>query len=380
MQAKYGEDFYEGMVDANLKSARTVVPLVLKCIQPKSAVDIGCGEGLWLKAFMEAGVTDIDGFDGDYVVRNNLKIPQERFHPANLEEKIPLTRTYDMAVCLEVAEHVSDARSRLLVESLTSAAPFILFSAAIPFQGGVHHVNEQWPEYWQERFKEKGFVPVDCIRRHVWNNKDVAFFYAQNIVVYVKESELASYPKLVEEIAMGNGQVPALVHPFLYTNYAERWSLIVPFLSMFPPKLLHLGKSVAKKLAHVPIGQLVRYLFSGGIAATTYLVLLFVLVEFFGAHYLPASTGALAVAIVISFSLHKFFTFRERSLSRTPLQIALYLCVVGMDFAINLSVLWLLVEMAHTPYLVGAFIATLVVAVVNFIAYRLVVFRRFVGA
>lgn len=380
MQATYGEDFYEGMVDANLESARAVVPLVFTFVQPKSVVDIGCGEGLWLKACMEKGVADIDGFDGDYVVRNNLKIPQERFHPANLEEKIPLTRTYDMAVCLEVAEHVSDKNSRLLVESLTSAAPIVLFSAAIPWQGGVHHVNEQWPQYWQERFKEKGYVPVDCLRRRLWNDSRVAFFYAQNILIYVKESELSLYPKLVEEIARGNGQIPALVHPKLYTNYAERWSLIVPLLSMFPPQLLHLGKSVAKKLIRMPLAQLFRYLVSGGIAATVYFVIIFALVEFANVHYLVASSVALAVAIGISFSLHKFFTFRERTLSRTPMQFVLYLTVVGMDFLINLSVLWLLVEKVGMPYLLGAFIATAMVAIVNFIAYRLVVFRRFSGA
>ncbi|MCT7423352.1 hypothetical protein N4A85_24765, partial [Escherichia coli] len=87
-----------------------------------------------------------------------------------------------LAVCLEVAEHVSDKNSRQLVESLTNAAPVILFSAAIPLQGGVHHINEQWPAYWQERFKERGYVPVDCLRRRLLGNPQIAFFYAQNIL------------------------------------------------------------------------------------------------------------------------------------------------------------------------------------------------------
>ena len=240
----YSEDFYEGMEDANLASARAVVPLVLTYIPVTSVVDIGCGEGLWLKAFSEAGVIDIEGYDGEYVVRENLKIPQERFHSANLEHIIPLTRTFDLAVCLEVAEHVSHLQSRTLIESLTKAAPVILFSAAIPGQGGVRHINEQWPDYWEERFKEKGYVPVDCIRRHVWNDARVAFFYAQNILVYVKEDMLPKYPKLEEERSMGHGSAPPLVHPQLYTYYESRWNKIAPLIWKIPLPLIKFGKRI----------------------------------------------------------------------------------------------------------------------------------------
>lgn len=246
MQESYGEDFYGGMADANLASARAVVPEVLSFIQPKSVVDIGCGEGLWLKAFSEAGVSTIDGYDGDYVVRQNLKIPSEHFHAVNLEERIPLARTYDLAVCLEVAEHVSDANSRQLVESLTSAAPVILFSAAIPGQGGVHHINEQWPAYWQERFLERGYVPVDCLRMKLWNNPRVMFFYAQNIMFYVRKEALDNYPKLKEETARGAQQATALVHPKLYTHYEEKWNKVAPLIWKIPLPLIKLGKRFLK--------------------------------------------------------------------------------------------------------------------------------------
>jgi hypothetical protein len=247
MQSFYGEDFYGGMEDANLTSARAVVPHVLRFVSPKSVVDIGCGEGLWLKAFNEAGIADIDGFDGNYVVRENLKIPRERFHAANLEEKISLTREYDLAVCLEVAEHVSDKNSRQLVESLTSAAPVILFSAAIPGQGGVHHINEQWPEYWRVRFEERGYVPVDCLRMKLWNDPQVMFFYSQNIMFYVQKEKLGEYPKLAEEAAEGAMQAPALVHPSLYTHYEERWSKIAPLIWKVPLPLIKLGKRLLKR-------------------------------------------------------------------------------------------------------------------------------------
>ena len=247
MSAPYSTSFYDEMEDSNLASARAVVPLVLSLVPARSVVDIGCGEGLWLKAFSEAGVSDIEGYDGAYVVRENLKIPQEKFNAANLEEPITLSRIFDLAVCLEVAEHVSDEHSRQLIESLTNAAPVILFSAAIPGQGGVNHVNEQWPKYWQERFKEEGYVPVDCIRHQILDKNEVAFYYAQNILVYVKEELLARYPRLQEEIESGHGGAPAFVHPQLYTYYESRWNKIAPLLWKVPQPLIKLGNKLLKR-------------------------------------------------------------------------------------------------------------------------------------
>lgn len=243
-QATYTTSFYGEMQDSNLASARVVVPLVLSLVPAQAVVDIGCGEGLWLKAFSEAGVSEVAGYDGDYVVREHLQIPSSAFHPTNLEEKIQFERTYDLAVCLEVAEHISHDKSKQLIESLVSAAPVILFSAAIPGQGGVNHINEQWPDYWEVRFKERGYAPVDGIRRHILSDKRVSFFYSQNIVMYVKETALADYPRLQQEIMTGHGYAHALVHPQLYTYYESRWTKIAPLLWKIPAPIVQLGKKL----------------------------------------------------------------------------------------------------------------------------------------
>jgi SAM-dependent methyltransferase len=246
-EAHYGGDFYKTMEDTNLSSARVVVPLVLKYLQPKSVLDVGCGQGLWLKAFMETGISDVVGYDGDYVERDALQIPKEKFVAANLEQPLALGRTFDLAMSLEVGEHLSDAASRAFVKSLTSAAPVVLFSAAIPGQGGVHHINEQWPAYWQERFAEQGYVPVDCLRWHLWNDARVSFFYAQNIMFYVRKDTLEIYPKLKEEHDRGHDTALALVHPQIYTYYESRWNKIVPLIWKIPLPLIKLGKKVLGK-------------------------------------------------------------------------------------------------------------------------------------
>jgi len=243
-EAVYKDDFFAGMEDANLSSARVVIPLALQFVQAKSVIDIGCGQGLWLRACMESGIEDVVGYDGEYVDREKLSIPKEKFIAANLEQPLQLGRTFDLAVSLEVGEHLTDGASRTFVKNVTSAAPVILFSAAIPGQQGVHHINEQWPDYWEARFKEQGYVPVDCLRHHVWNDKRVSFFYAQNVMFYIKESELARYPKLDEEIKRGHGVALPLVHPYLYTYYESRWNKIVPLIWKIPLPLIKLGNKI----------------------------------------------------------------------------------------------------------------------------------------
>ncbi len=247
-KVSYSKEFFDEMQETNLSSARAIIPHVMRLAAPRSVVDIGCGRGLWLKAFMEAGVADAEGYDGEYVERGTLVIPEKLFHPQDLEKPVEFSKMFDLAVCLEVAEHVPDAAADTLVGSLTRAAPVVLFSAALPLQGGSHHVNEQWPAYWQQKFAARGYVPVDAIRRHVWDDKSVSFFYAQNILLYVKESELARYPELQEEIKTGHGRALPLVHPHMYLYYAERWRSVVPFLGKLPPSFLHGAKKFLSRL------------------------------------------------------------------------------------------------------------------------------------
>lgn len=246
--ASYSERFYDEMKDTNLSSARKVSELVIDMVSPRSVVDIGCGTGIWLKAFSEKGVKGIYGYDGAWVKEGMLVIPKDRFEARDLERPIDKICRADLAVCLEVAEHLPRDKAHILVDNLVNASPVVLFSAAIPMQGGSHHVNEQWPDYWEALFSKRGYVPVDCIRRHVWNDPKVSFFYAQNIFIYVDSSKIEAYPRLKKERESGHDRAISLVHPFMYTYYAERWRTIVPILGKLPPSWLHAAKKVLGKL------------------------------------------------------------------------------------------------------------------------------------
>lgn len=180
----YDKTFYEGQADGSQRSAEIVVPLLMKMVDVRSVVDIGCGVGTWLKAFRTNGVDDTLGIDGDYVDRSDLRIPAERFRPADLRKAIDLGRRFDLACSLEVAEHLPPSVADQFVATLVHAAPVVLFSAAAPGQGGMNHINEQWQSYWVERFAAHGYRVFDCIRPLIHGNDNVEWWYQQNILLF----------------------------------------------------------------------------------------------------------------------------------------------------------------------------------------------------
>jgi 2-polyprenyl-3-methyl-5-hydroxy-6-metoxy-1,4-benzoquinol methylase len=216
MATPYTSSFFRDQQRGSGQSAKAVLPLIIAAIKPNSAIDVGCGVGTWLAALAEMGVTDVWGIDGDYVDKTLLQIPQERFLPHDLVLPIHLKRRFDLVLCLEVGEHLPADSAATLIDSLVRLGPVILFSAAIPFQGGTSHVNEQWPEYWARHFSRKDYVPVDYVRRQIWQSRDVEWFYAQNILLFVERGYLESNILLQRESEDTPSTPLSLVHPVKY--------------------------------------------------------------------------------------------------------------------------------------------------------------------
>lgn len=217
----YDTEFQNFLVQTSTVSASKIVPYILDLVRPKSVVDVGCGIGAWISKFRDLGnLDDYLGIDGDYIDKNILLIDAARFMPRNLEQ-VPFDcgKSFDLAVSLEVAEHLSEDKALPFVETLTGLAPVVLFSAAIPWQGGTNHINEQWPDYWAEKFAAFDYVPIDCLRRKFWNDKEVSWWYSQNIILYVKKDRLSGYPDL-EKLRDPEDAAPLpLVHPNIWSYY-----------------------------------------------------------------------------------------------------------------------------------------------------------------
>ncbi len=214
MATLYDEDFYDEISPFSRDAARLVVPFVRDLVQPSSVVDVGCGIGAWLAVWREHGVEDILGLDGDYVRREDLQIAADQFREADLEHPEPLDRRFDLAVSLEVAEHLDPAAASGFVTFLTSLAPVVLFSGAVPGQGGVGHVNEQWPAYWTALFAAQGYQVADIVRPLVWNEPTVAHFYSQNLLVFACDDRFAAVTPAFPLVATDGVASPLpLVHP-----------------------------------------------------------------------------------------------------------------------------------------------------------------------
>jgi SAM-dependent methyltransferase len=212
----YSHQFFDQQSAGSLASAHVVLKALFDIASFESVVDVGCGVAPWLRAAKDFGVNYVVGLDGDYVDRKCLLVEPVCFRPCDLEAE-DLRRVvgddgpFDLAICMEVAEHLSAGRAPAFVRELCSLSDFVLFSAAIPGQGGTNHVNEQWPEYWAAMFANNSFVCFDVLRPCLWSREECKWWYIQNVLLFAKRDTKAS------EIAARLGPPVAspmpLVHP-----------------------------------------------------------------------------------------------------------------------------------------------------------------------
>jgi SAM-dependent methyltransferase len=221
----YSREFYSGQRDGSYMSARVIVPIVKEIFAPRSVCDVGCGVGTWLRAWNDNGVSEVRGFDGDFVDRSQLMIDAGNFRCHDLRKTLPSDAKYDLAMSLEVAEHLPPERSESFIAELTALAPVVLFSAAIPLQGGTDHINERWQSYWADLFEKHGFSALDIIRPAVWENDAVERWYRQNAIIYCRSDVIADYaPKCA-----GRKFPLSIVHPKQYVEVRQEYNVVGAF-------------------------------------------------------------------------------------------------------------------------------------------------------
>jgi SAM-dependent methyltransferase len=179
-------------------SARVVVPRVLGLTGARSIIDVGCGSGAWIRACRDLGVPEVVGVDAADAPGAPREVATE-FIESDLAGPLALDRQFNLVLCLGMAEHLPPERAPGLVADLTSLAPVVLFSAAVPGQGGTDHLNQQWPEYWVALFEAHGWTCRDAVRPWVRTNEQVAWWYRQSLFLAVAPSADAAYgsfPKL----------------------------------------------------------------------------------------------------------------------------------------------------------------------------------------
>lgn len=226
MEAKY---IHEESVH-NLQAPQQIVPLLMNLFHPTSVIDVGCGVGTFLHEFQSHGVKKIHGIDGVWANKDLLSkyIPLECFEEVDLEQPYHSKEKYDLAICLEVVEHLKPETAPVIIESLVNLSDIVVFSAAIPHQGGMNHINEQWPSYWEHLFEKHDYKMLDIIRPTIWNNTNIFVWYKQNMFVVAKKSVVSSLNLNANCLS----QFPSisLIHPELYEKKCEQ-------LNVFKAKL-----------------------------------------------------------------------------------------------------------------------------------------------
>lgn len=210
---KYTEAYYKRISEGAIRSAKEIYPVISKILldvriivqtgKPDiypSIIDIGCGVGEWA-----LGNPNYLGVDHN-ISEKVLLISKEQYINHNLEDDsetdFNYNENYDLCLCLEVAEHISENRADALINLLCRLSNNILFSAAIPNQGGTGHINEQWQEYWAKKFYKNGFGAEICYP--VKDNPNVELWYRQNMILYKRGSKGRVYnfvlPEYYEQI------------------------------------------------------------------------------------------------------------------------------------------------------------------------------------
>lgn len=224
----YDEEFYKQQSQGSYQSAKEIIPIINSFIPNiQSVLDVGCGIGTWLKAWQEQNkLIEIFGVDGNdisgsffYIDKSNYKkidltttanaiLDDIKYSLKSSDYRRGGVKLFSLTQSLEVAEHIDEKYAQNFIELLTLTSDIILFSAAIPNQGGLEHINEQPPKYWANLFEKYDYLCFD-IRNLFWENDKIDFWYRQNIFLYIHKDKINSL-----ELPIKPTQNPLhIVHP-----------------------------------------------------------------------------------------------------------------------------------------------------------------------
>jgi len=170
------------------QDAAVVLPHLLKHIRPQSVVDFGAGLGTWLAVFERLGVSDYIGIEHPAVDLAHYAADRSKLIRKSLSEEIDLRRRFDLALCIEVAEHLHEEHAEHLVEAITRHSDMVLWSAAVPGQRGINHFNEQYPDYWQSKFRARGYYFHDVLRDDL-QDADIFPCYQNNLFLVDRDAD-----------------------------------------------------------------------------------------------------------------------------------------------------------------------------------------------
>ncbi|WP_284162595.1 glycosyltransferase family 2 protein [Frigidibacter sp. SD6-1] len=173
-------------MEARAYSNAALASEVMRIVAPTTVVDVGCGIGLLLAALKEQGC-EITGVEGLWLQDEMTIAPRDCYVLHDLEQELALNRRFDLAISIEVAEHLDPARADSFVTDLCRLSDVVLFSAAVKGQGGKGHKNEQWQSYWAKKFEDAGYGTYDPIRARFRRDERILPWFQQNVLLFIRD-------------------------------------------------------------------------------------------------------------------------------------------------------------------------------------------------
>jgi cyclopropane fatty-acyl-phospholipid synthase-like methyltransferase len=214
----YNANYYKKHETGSYQSAIQILEYINSFIDFNSVIDFGCGMGTWCKALNNLGVKNFLGIDKHQYDPAYMLIPADKYIQFDLRKSLEPFRRVDMAISVEVAEHVNSEYSDIFIKNLCSCSEIVLFSAAISYQGGTGHINEQSCTYWEKIFNRYGYKAIDCIRPYFWNNKQVEIWYKNNCILYIAQN---TYENIFAQIPQNTYPLD-IIHPLMLNRILKK--------------------------------------------------------------------------------------------------------------------------------------------------------------
>lgn len=187
----YDRPYYERSAAAKRVTMQHIADSIVRDTAPETLVDVGCGGGFLLAALAERGVTcfGLEYSQAGIELCGSAGLQVRQF---DLEHDTFAGGPFDVAVSMEVAEHLPASVADRFVDLLAGVAPLVVFTAARPGQVGTDHVNEQVPEYWITRFAARGLAPYEALAaswQDEWKRLGVIECYRDNLMVFARSAD-----------------------------------------------------------------------------------------------------------------------------------------------------------------------------------------------
>jgi SAM-dependent methyltransferase len=214
--SQYSEKYYRKHEDGAIRSAKNILSFLYDNLKFDTIVDFGCGTGCWASVAKKLFNTQILGID--FHNCTNLLLDESEYMYADLTKPLSLGYNFDLVISLEVAEHIEELNINVFLDNLCSAGKRILFSAALPEQGGTNHVNEKLLSYWVKQFARRGYYALDVIRPYFWNCEEVDIWYRNNSILLAEEAIFHETVNIFEKYP----PITDIIHPQMLLRILNR--------------------------------------------------------------------------------------------------------------------------------------------------------------